>query len=149
MRQTVIERLEARRLEAYDHDYHGMLDCDGGLELKITEVEPGVLRLQFSFQHLIKKQDTGEKYGLIEGVAATEIRDPAISKESVGPDRMKFPQNIEKLIEGAYAQDVMLPVSHLASSMRLPIPLISPIDFSDLFRPRQDSRQTHLPEAET
>lgn len=153
MRTTALERLDCRRLVPYDPDYHGMLDHDGSLELKVIRVEAGELKVRFRFKSEIKKRDDGQLFGVIEGEALTVIRNPAITEDLFDEETgLSLPENLQKVLEGAFSDDVLLPVSQVSRAMRMPALLLSPVDFSELLgspRPvREAGEPAEPPEAE-
>lgn len=126
-------RLDCRRLVDYDPDNHEILIGTGGVNLQLVELEDGEMTVRIQFKAEVRAEDDGELWGTIEGEALTRITDDAISEDLIDDSgRFRLPTNLVKVLEGAFSEDMLLPVSHVAQAMRLPSMLVSPIDFSEL-----------------
>lgn len=141
MRTTTIERLECRRLTPYDPNDHSLLDRNGTVAAVVEHLEDGSLRLRMDFKTEFRRQGSGEIWGLIEGQATTAVVSGVVHADAFSKEEgTAVSPTLVKLIEGALAEDVFLPVSAVARAMHLPSLLIAPFGPQDF---RQEGSHSH------
>lgn len=124
MRTTVIEEIEAERADAYDPDYHDLIESRIELETSLMDAEPGKIILDLDFDVSYFEQDSGENFGNISGRARLIVEMEGIEPQE--DDSVEVSDDVQHVISGAFEDDVLLPVSLLARSMRLPNPVRLP-----------------------
>lgn len=124
MRTTVIEEIEAERADAYDPDYHDLIESRIELETSLMDAEPGKIILDLDFDVSYFEQESGENFGNISGRARLIVEMEGIEPQE--DDSVEVSDDVQHVISGAFEDDVLLPVSLLARSMRLPNPVRLP-----------------------
>lgn len=124
MRTTVIEAIEAERADAYDPDYHDLIESRIELETSLVDADQGeiILNLDFGVSYFEKESD--ENFGNISGRARLIVEMEGIEPQEDGS--VEVSDDVQHVIGGAFEDDVLLPVSLLARSMRLPNPVRLP-----------------------
>lgn len=122
MRTTVIERLHAERKVPYDPDAHPMLDIKPEPRLTFIETGPRVLALRFEFRVSFVEQVTGVEHGFVDCSALIRVEN-----DSITTSPRTTPDNIFSLLQGGIGDEVLLPVSMLCRTLRLPTLVLSPI----------------------
>lgn len=124
MRTTVIEEIEAERADAYDPDYHELIESRIELESSLVDAETGEITLNLDFSVSYFEKETGENFGNVTGRARLMVEMDGIAPQDDGS--VEVSDDVQHVINGAFEDDVLLPVSLLARSMRLPNPVRLP-----------------------
>ena len=133
MRTTVLDRLECRRIVPFDPNDHSLLDRGGTLDIKILDRKDGMLKLAFRFEIQVKAKVGGALWGVVEGSATIIVESPSVGSDILTPgSKTPIPEQVTRLVEGAFADDLLLPISQVVRSMHLPGLLLSPVDFAKI-----------------
>lgn len=124
MRTTVIEEIEGKRADAYDPDYHDLIESRIELETSLVDAEPGEIILDLHFGVSYFEQESGENFGNISGRARLIVEMEGIEPQDDGS--VEVSDHVQHVISGAFEDDILLHVSLLARSMRLPNPVRLP-----------------------
>jgi len=120
MRRTVITSFQAERNKEYNPDDHALLDRKGQLDAKIAVRRTGgEIRAFWDFTNDYASKETGEPWGSLHVKAETTITDASIV--FTGDEQTPYVSKaMIPVLEGAFADEVLLPVSVMARAMRLP-----------------------------
>lgn len=99
-----------------------MLDIRPEPRLTFIEKGPKVLSLRFEFNVTFVEQKTGIEHGSVACSALIRVED-----ESITTVPGTTPDNIFSVLQGGIGDEVLLPVSTLCRTMRLPTLVLSPI----------------------
>ena len=117
-------------MKPYESDNHEILVRDGSVDLSVVSLKDGELRMRFVFKTEFKARDSNELWGIVEGEASTLIRMPGITASAFNSsDGAELDERLRRLLEGAYADEILLPVSQVVRAMRLPSLLVPPVTF--------------------
>lgn len=121
MRTTVIEEIDGRRADAYDPDFHDLIETKIEFNTSLVDAEEGriVLNLDFGVEYF--EEESGDPFGEIAGRARLIVEMDGIQPLEDGS--VEVSDEVQHVITGAFDDDIILPVSVLARSMRLPSPV--------------------------
>lgn len=145
MRTTAIEEISAERADAYDPDYHDLIESQIELETSLVDAEEGKIVLDLDFGVSYFEKDSGERFGNIAGRARLIVEMEGVEPQEDGS--VEVSDEVQHVISGAFEDDVLLPVSLLARSMRLPNPvrLPPPTERSSEGKPEQPPAESQTP----
>lgn len=130
MRTTVMTTFNCERLEPYDPDYHELLYPDMALNLFFDDVDETSFDVYFEFDVTFRDQEE-KAIGTVEIEATSHIENleelPVDENGELLVDEL--PENVLRLIEGALAEDVLVPATNAVRTMKLPSLLPIPMVF--------------------
>lgn len=120
MRTTVIEEIGGERADTYDPDFHDLIETKIEFNTSLVDAEEGriVLNLDFGVDYF---EEGGDRFGEISGCARLIVEMDGIEPQEDGS--VEVSDEVQHVITGAFDDDIILPVSVLARSMRLPSPV--------------------------
>ena len=134
MRQTCLYKLQCTRDEPFNPDKHDIIEQRGGFQYSLADKKPGEMRLKITFQIDFVSRADGKRWARFEGEAGSTITDASIKIADNG--EVNADDHVQSLVQGAVQDDVFLPLSILARSMRLPSFLVfPPLDTTDQPKP--------------
>lgn len=121
MRTTVIEEIDGERADTYDPDFHDLIETKIEFNTSLVDADEGriVLNLDFGVDYF--QEDGGDRFGEISGRARLIVEMEGIEPQEDGS--VEVSDEVQHVITGAFDDDIILPVSVLARSMRLPSPV--------------------------
>ncbi len=145
MRTTVIEEIAAERADAYDPEYHDLIESRIELETSLVDAEEGKIILDLDFGVSYFEKDTSETFGNISGRARLIVEMDGVDPQEDGS--VEVSDEVQHVISGAFEDDVLLSVSLLARSMRLPNPvrLPPPTERSSTAEPEEPAAEDQAP----
>lgn len=133
MRLTVLEHLECRRLVPYDPENHAILERSGSSDFQVVSLEEGALRVKFTFKAEFRERIDKTLWGIVEAEGHTVIRHPDVRAEMFGRQGgNEVSETLRHLLQGAIADDVLLPVSQSVHAMKLPGLMVSPVQLKSM-----------------
>jgi hypothetical protein len=131
MRITYFKKVNVQRSIQYDPDFHGLVDNKVDILIESQKDTSDRLRVQIKLAIRYSIKGSGAEMGTIEAEAESLVTGvPVPWLPNGGIDGEKVSEELKRVIEGAVAEDVMLPLSIVARGAHLPsllpIPMLFP-----------------------
>lgn len=140
MRSTVVEHVECRRLVPYERDDHSILIREGNLDFNVVTLRDGILEVRFTFKNQFRSRDSKVLWGIVEVEGLTRIESPDVKAASFDtPGGAPIPDGLRFLLEGALADEILLPLSQVVRAMHLPSLVVSPVGLQEVVIGRRET----------